>query len=191
VAATLALSALAPPGAVRAAERQDSPCRRDPATLERGIAELGRRLASLVQQVEEKCRESQAPRQLAVFRLKRIGAERMARKLKALLGEDPDIEYITDEPSNTLFLRASPDRIRQAREIIQRLDVPSPSCIYIIPLRYMDATKAAEKLRALQTDEDEMHITADGRGNNILITASKERVRQAWEVLRRLDVKPE
>ena len=67
-------------------------------------------------------REAQAG-QCATIPLVRADAVKAAKRLTAILGRDTDI--FADEHSNTIFVRASADKIKKAKEILQRLDAPS------------------------------------------------------------------
>jgi len=140
-------------------------------------------------------RAQQEQARLASFPLKRIQAVLAAKKLRALLGLGNDVAISSDERTNIVFIRARPDKIQQARKILARFDVGVPNYLTIIPLKHASAASTASKLKVILTleaifsDDRDARVTADDRGNTIIISASEETMQHASEILRWLDVK--
>ena len=80
-------------------------------------------------------------------------------------GADPSLKtMILAEPrSNSLLVRgSSPDRIRQVRILVARLDVPSTNNgnIWVVPLKNAEATKLAITLRAIVAADNSLSAMA-------------------------------
>ncbi len=134
--------------------------------------------------------------QFTAFQLKHADVAKFVKKLRALLGEGGDVTVCSEKDTNTVFLRARPEKIQQAREILHRIDVGMPKYLTIIPLKHVDAARtsgtlqAILKLIALFGDDDrDIRVIADVRGNSIVIWASEETRQQAKAILHWLDVR--
>ena len=131
----------------------------------------------------------------AAFQLKHADAARCVRKLRALLGEGSEAAVFPEEDTNSIFIRARPEKNQQAREILHRIDVAVPNYLTIIPLKHADAARTADPLQVILTlaaffrdDDCEIRVLADVRANSVLILASEETMQEARTILHWLDV---
>jgi type II secretory pathway component GspD/PulD (secretin) len=129
------------------------------------------------------------------FPLKYAVAANCVKKLRAVLAESGDVAIFSDEGTNTVYLRARPEKIQQAKAILHRLDVGVPNYLTIIPLEHTSAARTADTLQVLlrltaffADDDCDIRVTADGSGNTIIISASERTVEQAKKILHWLDV---
>jgi len=129
------------------------------------------------------------------FPLKYADATKSAEKLRSLLREG-DAAVVPDAETNTVFIRARPEKIQNAKEILDRLDVGMPDYLAIIRLKHADAVKTVGTLQVFlmlvtcfDGDDRDIRITADERRNCIIIWASEERMQQAKEIVPWFDVK--
>ncbi len=97
-----------------------------------------------------------------LLKVENIEVDQMAGALSKLIS--PNGSVITYAPTNTLIMTDTVTNIERIVDIIQRLDVESPTeQLVIIPIRYADATDIAEKLmEVFGTDEQ---ATASSRRN--------------------------
>jgi type II secretory pathway component GspD/PulD (secretin) len=137
---------------------------------------------------EGRCQEAKAQQYVHVP-LVRADAVKAAKRLSLFLGKDTDA--FGDKKSNTVFIRASADKIQRAKDFLQQLD--EPSYFYIISLKNAEAVKTAERLSAIMTvlwllgDDRYIRVTAVDMG--IAISATEAKAAQARTILRVLDVK--
>jgi type II secretory pathway component GspD/PulD (secretin) len=154
---------------------------------EEHFAEFG----ALIRQARERARDLGKPPRPVAFALMRVSALRMAERLKAHLGDN--LKVTADEGINTLFVWASPGKLRECQKIIDRVDVRvSSNRTYIVPVRPIDPETAARKLQALLTKGEFLtfHIIPDARTNSLILSPASDRLlTEVKGILRRLDVK--
>lgn len=87
-----------------------------------------------------------------------------------------------DEQSNTLLVRAAPQRIAEIRDLAARLDLRQADDLAVIPLRFADANDLVGALETVAVDpnaapgEATLRLSADARGNAILVRGAPERI---------------
>jgi type II secretory pathway component GspD/PulD (secretin) len=131
---------------------------------------------------------------ITVFRLKHAIAERAAKVLTAHLGKDRDVQITWDELNNIVFLQGSAETARQAKTILDRLDVRRDSYNFVFPLKHTSAARTATLMNAILTvipflDWDcRFHMRAEeGRNRVIVIGVTKEEARLLRKILSRID----
>ncbi len=109
-----------------------------------------------------------------LFKVKNIEVEQMAGALSKLVS--PNGSVITYAPTNTLIMTDTVTNIERIVDIIQRLDVESPTeRLVIIPIRYADATDIAEKLMEVFGVGEQ--VTAQARRSRAKPPSSRRRGR--------------
>jgi type II secretory pathway component GspD/PulD (secretin) len=188
------------PGTARTQERQLPP---DPSGL-LCIGELWCQFSSLLTEIQNLV-PPQGPRHFVCIRLKTVGAAGVAQRLtvrlsnnrKALwtpvvrLGSNLEFAIWTDADTNTLYIWASEKKLKQAKEIVQRLENEVYLHYFIfVTLQHMDAAQTARMLKALLDDNDGGIIVIDDqRTNGIIITGTATKVQLVRELLDWLDPK--
>jgi type II secretory pathway component GspD/PulD (secretin) len=141
----------------------------------------------------EVARSQEFHQQVYALRLKYMNAGRAARRLAAILGKDSDATFVADEETNTVFIRASADRVRQAREIVRQIDVRTG--LFIVPLKQAKAPRIAWVLNGILTwaallgDHEQALIGADERTNSLWILAGEQKAMLINDLLQDLDGK--
>ncbi|WP_059413207.1 type II secretion system secretin GspD [Cupriavidus basilensis] len=82
-------------------------------------------------------------------------------------GGAPRIAVVAEPRSNTLLIRApSPERMRQAKALVERLDRRStrPGNMYMVPLKNASAVTLAQTLRALVAADATLSMQSSGAG---------------------------
>jgi type II secretory pathway component GspD/PulD (secretin) len=129
------------------------------------------------------------------FPLMEADAARCVKKLRRLLGEDGYTRIVSDERTNTVFIKASPEKLQRAKEILDRMDRPSYRSLIVLPLAHTDASTIAPKLQTilaffawLADDDRPIMIFEEFSGKKIIFAGSKEAQEQARVLVRLLDV---
>jgi len=148
-----------------------------------------------------------------VFTLKNAQAAQLGPQLNAMFqrisrvpGRRPRpediVSIIADARSNSLIVAASPERMKEIEDLINKLDLKpliGEVEIHAYPLKNIRASEAATMLqnliRRLQQQRglraaDQITITADDRTNTLLITAPKPDLRQIEKLIGTIDVPP-
>jgi general secretion pathway protein D len=116
------------------------------------------------------------------------------------------IKIIPDERTNSLIVVASADDTRQVRDLVEKLDVPSPKGkgrINVIYLKNADAEELAPTLKEITTIgkkvavpgqkavelAGDVVITPDKATNSLIITASPQDFEVLRDVVERLDIR--
>lgn len=99
--------------------------------------------------------------------------------------------------ANALLLSGSKEQVTQALDAIARIDVEpalhsAKAITQIVTLEYGSATEVARTLnRFLETkDCDDLRIEPHAPNNMVLLRGTKERIKDALELIARLDAKP-
>jgi hypothetical protein len=130
---------------------------------------------------QEDCRDMNA-QQVVPLPLRSADARRAAKKVAAFLGTEGKV--VADEQTNTIFVRASPERIERVRKVLEQLD--KPSYLYVVAVTKGAAARTAQSLQMLLAvlwllgDNREALVVAEGDGDAILIRASEEKSREIF-----------
>jgi len=106
-------------------------------------------------------------------------------------GKGPRIAF--DEQSNTLLVRAAPDRIAEIRALADRLDIQQADDLAVIPLRFADANDLVSALEDVAIDpnappgQSSLRLSADARGNAILVRGAPARIASIRTLAAQLD----
>ena len=179
----------------RAQEQQSPSSPPDPAGLLKKSADPARQLADLLKEAQNPGRKAEAQPENAFFQPKYADVAKFAKKLPCLLEEGCVVEIVeVDTATNSIVIRANAKNTRKVKEVLDRFDEVARFQDYVlpgmlvIPLEHANAAKTAKELKAMLGDHANC-VATDERANSILITGSEAKMRQAKEILRRLDVK--
>ena len=114
-----------------------------------------------------------------------VEADRVANKLKTLFHEDADVMILSDQISNTVFIRAPADKIQQARRVLQQLDVQGQ--LMVFQLKNTKAGQIARIIKDLLRDNSTIMITADENTNSIIVYASPRNTKRVRTLVQQLD----
>ncbi len=130
---------------------------------------------------------SDEPLEIQAFPLKYKDASWMSKQVTARWQRTENIVIAFDTFSNTVFVRASADKIRQLRRLINLLDVPTH--VVIMPLKNIRVDEAVEKLALLGQDGMDLIVTPDRNTNSIVISANETTIQKAMDIIRQMDNK--
>jgi len=105
--------------------------------------------------------------------------------LKTLFHEDADVMILSDQISNTVFIRAPADKIQQARRVLQQLDVQGQ--LMVFQLKNTKAGQIARIIKDLLRDNSTIMITADENTNSIIVYASPRNTKRVRTLVQQLD----
>jgi type II secretory pathway component GspD/PulD (secretin) len=131
------------------------------------------------------------PQPFVPIRLVQFDALRAAKKLASVFGSE--VKIVVDKESNTVFLQGNADKIKLAKEILLRLD--EPQCSYVVSLKKTNAVETTKTLKAvlflftLLGDDRDVFVSANEKGNSIIIRASEDKAKQIIEMIHWLDGK--
>jgi type II secretory pathway component GspD/PulD (secretin) len=147
--------------------------------------------ASGLTQMQISRREPKDQLQTAAVPLWRAAAARAVNELKAILGENRSIAIQFDENTNTVFIRASEAKVREAKEILLQLDLRANLVRYFYEyrLKYVDAIKTANRVKSILGEACCNNVRPTADGHAILVSGgTEEQMQQVQQLLQRLDV---
>jgi type II secretory pathway component GspD/PulD (secretin) len=136
--------------------------------------------------------EATQPRTM-VFPLVSFPAQRAAQHLRQLFAANRSVIVAFDTYTNTVFVDASPVKLRRAEAILRDYEEPANdgNVLLVVSLRHLDATVTDRVVKAILAGMEwfgddtvgDIHVTAAGtvgnpRANNLLI-AGRHRQREA------------
>jgi hypothetical protein len=129
--------------------------------------------------------------QPVTFRLERVPAARVARKLMVLFGPDRGVAIVFDTPSNSLVVRASADKVRWIAAFLRWYDEPEDGITYVLQVKRANPVFARSVLKGIFTtlevlgDDRPLHIL-DG-AELILVRGVGSKANLAREIVRWID----
>lgn len=187
--------------ALRGTEPRISADRRSNTLLVRADPQTTAEIRSLAQRLDQPT--ARAGTQLATIPLRFGDAATVAAALEAVLAgaaesegaprgaEPPRVSF--DARSNSLLVRADARTLDEIRAIAARLDGEQADDLAVIPLRYADADDLVASLEQVAVDpaapagQAPLRLSADARGNAILVRGSPERIRRIRDLAAQLD----
>ena len=131
------------------------------------------------------------------LRLRRVDASKVAKRLMVHLGRASEVTIFSDEESNTVLIRASPEMTEKAKGLVARWDVDARISQFVIPLKTADAAKTAMAIRVVLTltalfdNDNSTYVSVDEKGNRIVLAANERKYRQVQQILHWLDSPPQ
>ena len=135
-----------------------------------------------------------------VFELKHASAAKLQATIQQLFNQRPTrgaarepVTIIADAQANSLVVGASPEDMKTAEALIERLDVEPTEAgktVQVFPLRKADATRVANTLRSLYQAQGAaagVTISVDERINAVVVTGGQAELKRVEEIVRQLD----
>lgn len=116
-----------------------------------------------------------------VLQTEHVSAAQLVPILRPLVPQGGHLAAATE--TNALVISDTAANVRRIRELIARIDQPTPDGFEVIPLRHASAASLAQKLRELETSpgggdgmaRGRVRILADERANVLILTGDPER----------------
>jgi len=145
--------------------------------------------ASMPLHVDDSAQQNQIAPPFVALPLMRVDSISVWKQLVARFPREGNVEFVVDEASNTIFIRASAKVTQQAKQFVQQLDVDSH--LMVVRLKYIPTTWIAKLLSLVLGTGSRITIRADLRENTLIITAPEpiilemETILQQFHLLQR------
>ena len=97
-------------------------------------------------------------------------------------------KVIVDDGSNTIVIIDAPEPLRQAVELVAKLDKPTSTIVF--ELNYASTADIKDKIQEVLT-KNVGSVQVDERTNKILVTDLKDRMGEIGKIIRAFDTKPQ
>lgn len=126
-----------------------------------------------------------------VFRLSHADSDVLADHVQNVMG----VPVVSDRRTNSLIATGSPDQLAQLDGLIQALDIPSQTdrgteTVNLFPIRFREPNDVANALTTLLAHR-RARIGADRGRSIVAISGPLEVIRQADEIVQRMDTPPQ
>jgi len=114
-----------------------------------------------------------------VLQTEHVSAAQLVPILRPLVPQGGHLAAATE--TNALVISDTAINVRRIRELIARIDQPTPEGFEVIPLRHASAASLSQKLRELETGPGpegsarRVRVLADERANVLILTGDPER----------------
>ncbi len=144
-------------------------------------------LPSVIADIEKTIQELDTQTVTVQIPLNYINAGEAQQQIQPLLSDAPGTIQL-DKVRNVIVIRDTPERIREAQEVLQMLDQPRE--IRVFEIQYADPDEIISMIQSMNILSEQAQIQAHLGTNKIIIQDIPARVEQAAKIIATLDEPP-